>query len=245
MSTKRTIPNALALAGLGGLAVVASACNLSINLGEEGSGVPETVTYDFTDFDEVEIGGTFETDITVAEGPYSVEITVDDNLVDNLEVKLDGGQLEVSWDGMSPRSEVTPEVVISMPNLVELDVAGASEAKAAGINSEEFRLEVSGASSVTVDGEIGQLNVDGSGASDLVVVGTAGNVDLDLSGASNIDFTEADVVWATVDVSGASTARFGEADRIEGELNGASSLSAPSETRASVSTSGASSLDLG
>lgn len=231
------------LLGLGGLALAASACG--INLGEEGSGVAETVTYDFADFDDVEIGGTFDADITVADGPYSVSITVDDNLVDNLDTKIDDGQLEIDWKGGGVSSKINPEVVITMPSLVKLEVGGASQATATGIEADEFRLESSGASQVTIDGEIAKLDVDGSGASDLTVTGTAGNITLDLSGASAIDFTAATVVWADVDISGASQAAFDDVDRIEGDLSGASNLTAPSGTNTDISSSGGSNLNLG
>ena len=71
--------NLLAVLGIGGLALFgATACNVSFSFDEDGSGVPQTVTYEFDSFDEVDVDGVFDAEITVVDGPPTVEITVDD-----------------------------------------------------------------------------------------------------------------------------------------------------------------------
>ena len=159
-------------AALAGLAIAAAACTIDVDLGgEEGSGVAETVSYDFDDFDRVSISAAFRADITVVDGPASVEVTVDDNLVDDLEVELDGDRLEIGWDRGSRRPDVTPTATISLPSLVELDLSGASSAGVTGVDADDLELEASGASTIEVDGSAERVSVDGSGASTVVVRG--------------------------------------------------------------------------
>ena len=242
-STRTSSPIArfATLVGLGGLAVFgATACSLSFSLGTDGSGVPETVTYDFDSFDEVDISSSFEARITIADGPPTVEVTVDDNLVDKLDVEVDNDELNVGFDGWDNiDTNVDPIVVITMPSVVGLDLSGASFAEVDGVDSSALSVSLSGASNATIDGSVDTLKVDGSGASHISVEGTTDELNVELSGASSADLTTAEVRIATVDLSGSSNAEFASLDELRGEMSGASSSGVPNGTTVSVSTSGA------
>ena len=246
-STRTSSPIArfATLVGLGGLAVFGvSACGLSFALGTDGSGVPETVTYEFDDFDEVDISSTFEAQITIADGPPTIEVTVDDNLIEKLEVEVDDDELNVGFDGWDNiDTNVDPVVVITMPALAELDLSGASFAEVDGVGSSALSVNLSGASDATIDGSVDTLKVDGSGASHISFDGSADELTVELSGASSADLTSAEVGIATVDLSGSSNADFASLDELRGEMSGASTSAVPSGTTVSVSTSGASSVD--
>lgn len=236
--------NHLALLGIGGLALFgATACDVSFETSADGSGVPETVTYDFDAFDEVDISGVFSADITIAEGPPAVAITIDDNLVDRLEVRVDNGELKVDMTRGNVNHDVSPTVVITVPSLTELDLSGASSATVDGLDEPELKLDVSGAADAGLFGDVTELDVDVSGASNVTFDGKIEQVTLDLSGAGSADFTDATVGVAKVDLSGASSTEFEVLDEVSGDLSGGSSLSIPSGADTSVETSGASQVD--
>lgn len=236
--------NRFAVVGLGGLAAIAAtACNIELGIGEEGSGVAMTTSYDLADFDEIDISSAFSAEITVVDGPPSVEVTLDDNLFDDIVVKVDDDELEVKFKSGNFDLEVPPTVVISLPELTELEVSGASEAVVVGLDESELKVEVSGASAVDLDGTAQRLIVDNSGASSLIVTGRFTDVDLDVSGAGNADFSSAEVSTAKVDLSGSSNAEFDEIGSVDGELSGASNLDVPNGISVDVDSSGASEIN--
>ncbi len=235
-------PTTLTPLVLGACAVAAlTACGAIVGI--DGSGVAETTSYEFDSFDEVDVSNAFEVEITIVDGPPSVEVTVDDNLVEHLDVDVDSGRLEIGWRRGTFDPDVQPFAAVTMPSLTALELSGASSATVEGAEGASLRLELSGASSVAVDGDVERLDVDGSGASALTYRGRADDVTLDLSGASKADLLDTTTQRVTVDLSGASSADVGVAGRVDGDLSGASTLRVPDNADLSVDTSGASSIE--
>lgn len=237
--------NNFALLSLGTVAMLgATACNVDIDIGIDGSGVPETTTYDFESFDALDISSAFEAEVEITDGPPTVEITVDDNLTDRLEVDVDNGELNIGMDGPVDFG-VDPTVKITMPALVDLELSGAASATVDGLEAEDLTVDLSGASDAELTGSVTDLTVDSSGASDFELVGSAATLDLELSGASSAELSDADLGEAAVDLSGASNASFGDVERVTGDLSGASNIEVPDGADVSVETSGASNVERG
>ncbi|MEL7206985.1 MAG: DUF2807 domain-containing protein [Actinomycetota bacterium] len=106
----------------GALLLPACAGTFDLALGEKGSGVAETTTFDVGSFDAVEVGNAFEATIELVDGPSTVEITVDDNFTDDLDVEVKNGRLEIGFDRGVHRVKVDPKVVITVPSLNHVDV---------------------------------------------------------------------------------------------------------------------------
>lgn len=242
MSTRRK--SFLLLATLLLLLISATGCNRY--LGEiDGSGTPETVDVSTEDgFNQLELSHGFEVDVVVTEGPPSIEVTVDDNLVEYLDVEVRGDVLEVGFqDRSSYDFDVQPTATISMSSLERIDLSGAVTAEVAGVvASEAIVVDASGASDLSLDARVDTLTIDASGASNVDVDGRAEDVQIDASGASNVDLVSLDANGATVDLSGASFLRLGTVETVEGDLSGASTLAAATTSDVDVRTTGASSV---
>lgn len=190
----------------------------------DGSGIPETTTIETADFDRIDVSGVFEVTLTIEEGPPSVVVTVDDNFVDDLDVRVRDDRLHIGFDSGSYDFDVQPTAVVTVASLNDIDVSGASSLTASDLTGEELKIDVSGASS-------------------FVGTGTVATVTIDASGASDVDLVGLSVSTAEIDASGASNIELGSADRVSGDLSGASSLKAPADASGTVETSGASSVD--
>ena len=59
--------------------------------GEEGSGTLVTERLALSGFTGIEVAGSWQ--VTVRPGPYDVQVTVDDNVVDDLRVEVRGDAL--------------------------------------------------------------------------------------------------------------------------------------------------------
>jgi hypothetical protein len=229
-----------------------------------GSGDLVTRDYDLDGFNRVQADHAFNVEIVQAP-EHSLKVTVDDNLVDYLEISKNGEFLILSArDGYSfPNSTFRAQV--AMPGLRELKLSGASRASASGFTArDDLKVSGSGASSASfLNMQVGTLEVDFSGASSATGrVDADGNARLELSGASSTEFEgraqdlnvqasgasrarlgDFAVRDARVNVSGASQATVNPSGTLSGEASGASHISyRGNPTLGNINTSGGSSV---
>lgn len=229
------------------LAAATLACTVSIPSfsSVSGSGEIITITKDFADFDQVEIGSAF--DATVQQGDtFAVVIRIDDNLEEYLQVTKLGQTLQVGLDPdrLLGLGNGTLEAEITMPALSGIEASGASQVTLAGFDSlQTLSIVASGASSVEGDIRAGDVSMEASGASSILLTGGAGDLVLDVSGASSADLEQFPVSNVLADLSGASSAVVNASGTLDVEASGASELSyLGNPTLGSVDTSGASTV---
>lgn len=220
MNTKKSFPvSVLALLIVLGLAVLAG-CGQFLT----GSGNPVTNEYEFTDFDELSIESAFEGTVTRGDD-YRVSVTVDDNLVERLQVEQTGGRVRIGFDEPVNAGNATLRYEITLPALVDLRASGASRATLSGFNtSEALTLEASGASRIEGDITAGDVDFDASGASNIAVVGQGGTLRAHASGASTIDLSQFPTANGDVEASGASTIIVNTGGELNAEASGASNI---------------------
>jgi hypothetical protein len=208
-----------------------------------GSGNLETETYTFSDFNEVEISSAFEFEIEQSNS-YSIEVTVDDNVMEYVRVSQDGQTLKIGLKTATWFGPVTLQASVTMPELGGLEVSGASRGTVSGFSStEDLAIKVSGASRVTGDITAGDVDFDISGASSVELDGSANDIVADVSGASSLKLDDFAVSNANVDLSGASSGTINLDGRLDADLSGASRLWYIGEpTMGSIDTSGASTV---
>ena len=144
----------LTTAILAGLMVIAVGCSERIVPGYgppiTGSGVLEIQEMDYNDFNSIVVGSAFEVEITGMD-PYSVSITMDDNLFEYLKVVQHADTLQI---GLQPnRSYIRTKqmATITMPTLHKLELSGASQAEMTGFSSlETMEFDLSGASDLDI-----------------------------------------------------------------------------------------------
>ena len=227
-----------------------------------GSGNLETETYAFTDFNKVEISSAFEFEIEQSNS-YSIEITVDDNIMEYVRVSQDGQTLKI---GLKPAiwvGSVILKASVTMPELSGLDISGASRGTVSDFSSTrdvvidvsgasrvtgditagDVAIAVSGASTVTGDITAGDVEFDISGASTVQLEGSANDMVADVSGASSFHLDDFTVNNADVDFSGASSGTVNLSGRLNADLSGASRLWYIGEPiMGNIDTSGASTI---
>ncbi len=229
----------------------------------KGSGNLDTQEIDFSGFSRIEAGHAFEVEIVQSDS-YSVSITADDNLFEYIEVSKEGETLKI---GLKPALRyifTTLKAEITMPELYELDLSGATRGTAQGFSSShDFILDLSGASTLDMrDMSAGDIKTDISGASRVIgditasdaefdvsgastvqLQGSAGDIVIEASGASRVELAGFPVNNADVNLSGASQATVNMDGRLDADLSGASNLGYIGEpTIGDIHTSGASTL---
>ncbi len=218
-----------ALMGIIVVGLLATGCgaSLDIDIGgdtKDGSGDPVTTTFEVDDFDRIEASHSFTVDVVVGSGGPSVEVESDDNLVEDLEVRVSGDTLELGMESGSYRPTILKAVVV-VEDLRFVEASGASGLVVEGVAGSPFDVRASGASTVTVDGE-------------------AADVDVEASGASEVDLGDLEAEVVTVDSSGASTVELWATQEVSGDASGASSVVVSGGASVDVDTSGASSVEI-
>jgi hypothetical protein len=188
----------------------------------QGSGNVVTQDFDFTGFDEVEVSNAVTAEITQG-GIFGVAVRIDDNLVEHLQVTKEGSTLRIRLKpGIVPLN-ATVEAEVTMPELVRLDVSGASQCTITGFSSTKaLSVDVSGASGLMGGIEAGDARFDISGASHATLSGSAQDVTIDVSGASSLDLSAFPVADANVVASGASNVTVNASGRLDADASGAS-----------------------
>jgi hypothetical protein len=230
------------------MAMMAGSCELVGGETITGSGTLATESYDLADFTELEIGSAFDVEVTRGDD-FAVEVTVDDNVVDKLDVKRDGKKLRIAMQGPHTYVSTTQGARVTMPGLDRLDISGASSVTAGEGFVSDGALDVQLSGSSRLDGsgfQADEATLDISGASKVAMTGSARSADIKLSGASGADlggFTVGDV---EVNMSGSSDAVVNASGTITADLSGSSKLTYLGEpTLGELKTSGGSTVERG
>lgn len=173
--------------------------------GIEGSGNLVGEVYDLAGFTSVSIASGFDATIRWSE-THSVEVEVDDNVLEFVEVSTEGDTLIVRLDeDKSYRSGVTRTATITLPDLAEVTLSGAAHAELVGFPPrDDFAAELSGASALEGEIDVTSLRLVLSGASSTRLRGSATEADLDASGASTLGLEELVLEIARAALSGGS-----------------------------------------
>lgn len=190
--------------------------------GVRGSGTPKSEQRNVSSFSKIDACGAVNLEVT-AQKDFSVTVESDDNLLQYIKTEANGDTLKIFSEGrISAKSKIN--VKISMPELTDLDISGASNALATNVKTDSLQAEASGASKIKIDGMVKSFHADASGASKIDAEGLqTENADVDSSGASSIMVSPSNDLNA--DASGASSVYYtGEPKNIKQTASGASSV---------------------
>jgi hypothetical protein len=210
---------------------------------DPGSAQLVEAEFSFQDFDRLEMGDALN--VTVTQGSeFSIQVKGDQRNVEDLIVKRSGSTLEMHYKNTwrNIRRHHTTYVTIVMPSLVSAGFSGAVTSEINEFESEDFHLELSGASTCKLQLAATYTDFKLTGASDLTVEGTASSMDASLSGASRLSAFGFAVETADLDLSGASRASVNATDRLRATASGASDVGYMGSPHLVVSTSGASNI---
>ncbi len=189
-----------------------------------GSGRLVTRQLDLTGFRTIEAASFFQVEITQGE-KHSVAITVDDNLVDYLNVNTSGTKLRLRLKPNVELRDATLKAVVTMPELTGLQLSGATRTRLAGFSSNQsLDVNLSGASHLGGDIKCGDARFEVSGAGWGELQGSAGKLSIHTSGASHLDLERFGSRDTDVKASGASSTTVNPTGKLEAHTSGASSV---------------------
>lgn len=119
-------------------------------------------TYDFSDFDELDIAAGVEV-VYTAGSDYSVVADFRKGGPDDMKIREDGGRLYISKKAKSGWGDTLRVTVkITAPDLNAVEASSGSSIRASGIKSDAFALKVSSGASAELSGTCGTMTVRAS-----------------------------------------------------------------------------------
>ena len=165
----------------------------------------KTERRDVPAFTAVKIGGASNLEIVSGAAEQILEIDTDDNLLELTKTYVKNDTLHVERRG-NIWTKSPLRIRISVADLKRLNLSGASKADLKNVRTDNFELDLSGASKVQIEGE-------------------AATFIAEMSGASNLEADNFKTAKAHVDASGASRANVFVTEDLNAEASGASKIS--------------------
>ena len=188
---------AIILIAAGGLA-----CNIGNQPAAPGSGTAKTESRSLAGFKKIRAENAINLDITVQK-EYKVSVQADDNLLPSVTTEVTGDTLVISLkDKVATKTKIN--VTISMPELTDLDLTGATTCTATEVKTDKLEVDATGASKIKLAGEVNTLKAKAVGASGIdAETLRAAKVEAESDGASSVSVSASNELKA--DASGASS----------------------------------------
>ena len=190
-----------------------------------GSGIAATELRDVPPFQRVRVQGQGNLLVRVG-GNRAVHIETDDNLLPYVLTDVDGDTLTVKMkDGQSYSFRRGLHIVIDIPAITGVALAGAFDADLHGVRGQAFEASIAGSCDIRADGEVDTVaaSISGSGDIDIselrarnasvriagdgdVEVNVTGRLDVSISGSGDVLYA-GDPDFGDVDISGSGEVR--------------------------------------
>ena len=222
-------------AAIMGMALVS--CNINVE-GEtfggktiKGDGNVVTRNFDVTAFNEISAALPATVTFTVSDN-YSCTVTVDENLFDYLEIKVDEGDLLLSKlkEHKNVNLRATKFVIdITAPNVENINLAGSGTFNVLSpLNNEKMEVNVAGSGDVFFKQPVAaneiSLNVAGSGTLDCVEL-TAETLEANVAGSGELIVQQGAVKKAEANVAGSGDINLAcDIDYLNAEIAGSGDI---------------------
>ncbi|MEQ8241616.1 MAG: PspC domain-containing protein [Cyclobacteriaceae bacterium] len=205
----------------------------------------DVMNYPFEDFREVKIASFF--DIEITKGEFSVVLKGDNKDLDEVYLNQVGDRLEVKFKDDNKKwwkdnFDRKIQVVISMPELLDLEIEGACSGSVYGFDEGDMNISLSGATEIEFEGDITELDISLRGASKLKLTGRGDYYDASLDGASELNASKFIVKRIRIDTQGASKASVFANEEINIESNGMSNVKYSGTRNVSIDENGMSNV---
>lgn len=188
----------------------------------------ETKTYALKDFTAIDISAGLSAKIEVG-GSYAVRAEGTPEALERLDIRVEGGALvlarkhQMGWGWNKSSGRVT--IYVTAPKIDAIEASSGSSASAAGVDSPDFRADVSSGAALSVSGVCGAFRSEASsGASLSAKELKCKSLSADASSGASISAHASESVDADAS-SGASVSVSGGATRVNADKSSGGSVS--------------------
>ena len=173
-------------------------------------------------FSGIQAGGSVDVFISISP-ETSLKVETDSNLQDKIQTSVSNNTLFIKTKDL--KNPTVQNVFVTLPELIWLKASGATNVTGKSLFvADELKVEVSGATSVSMDVDVQYLETGVSGAADLKLSGRCKTHNTKVSGAADLDargMVSENVVY---DVSGAADATLNATGKVTGSKSGSADV---------------------
>lgn len=232
--------------------------------GEAGSGVIVSESRPIPAVSKVSVCCGFDVDFKI--GPQAeLVITTDDNLINDIEVEVDDGTLEIEWEDELVRYDPSQRVrlQLTLPKLarfegtgdarlkaddisgerLQLALSGGSNARFSQVWTDELQVELTGGSTVSFDlVSAKKTTIESSGGSEFEASGLSNELRASVSGGGEMRAEDLIADHVKLELSGGSEAEITATETLKAKASGASTIYLSGDPKSDVDLSGGSRL---
>lgn len=178
-------------------------------------------------FDKLKTSGAC--DVVLRQGATTeVKVQAEGDVEKYVVTEVLDGTLQIRRDRNAPMQLLNNKkvtVYVTCPRLRSIETSGASDIKSEStFTADDFRIQASGASDVTLRLDTKTLSVQASGASDIRLAGRADRQQIQISGSSDYHAAELQSRTANVQASGSSDAYVFVEEALTSRTSGSSDI---------------------
>lgn len=157
-----------------------------------GSGNMLTRTEDVASFNKLKVSGSFYVEVVPGSAEQRVQVTADDNIMEDVLLSVEDGELEIKMRSGTNYNNVYPKVIINIATLEKISTAASAKVqvkntlKSSGI----VQFETSSAGTIIADVDAPTIDAQSSSGSTIELSGRTKNYDAQASSGSKIKSAE-------------------------------------------------------
>lgn len=204
----------------------------------------DEINYPFENFDELRVGALIDIEVRRTDAEYDVNVYGEERDLDDVFLNQVGDRLEISfkkddWKWWSNKNDRHVKVIISMPELSELEVFGATEGEITGFQQDKMDVELSGITDLYINCTVRDMKVRMSGDSELNLNGEGDILDIEISGAAELNSFDYSAQTVEAESSGASSLKIYSKDQLKINASGMSDIKYRGSPKMDIERSGA------
>ena len=206
-----------------GVSISFSSCHFLSDRRINGNGVSSTQQRSVGDFHSINAMGSMN--VILSQGPVnSLKIETDQNLLEYIETRNDGGTIEIyTRDGfdLDPRSGF--KVYATAPDFNEITVSGSGKINSTGkiTSTDELTAGVSGSGDILIDVDAPRIKTHISGSGSSTIKGTTKDFSAHISGSGDVHCYDLLSENTEIDIAGSGNAEVYASKSLDVDIAGA------------------------
>ena len=184
-----------------------------------GSGNIISNTRNVAAFNAISASGSVN--VTVQNGPQSVVVETDDNIMRNVETTVSGNTLKIRLKNSNNLRNSTVNVYVTAPVLKDIDASASAEIESKGsiTSDSEIELKASSGSKIQIDLDAPSVKADASSGGSVLVSGRTRNLTAKSSSGSNVNALSLKAENAIADASSGASIKVSASISVKAEAS--------------------------
>ncbi len=220
-----------------------AACNMAADAQNGDSRDPGAKTQrsdNLAGFDSVSLAGPHDVVVTVGSA-HSVRAEGGSKVLDALEIKVEGRNLEIGMKRGTWRFRDEPKTVIhvTMPAIRAAAIAGSGDMRIDRAEGQEFSASIGGSGNIDVAAlRTSEANFSIAGSGDIRAAGTAGRAKVSIAGSGDVDIGDVEARNSNVSIVGSGNVRSRAMESAEVSIMGSGDVEISGSAKCTVSKMG-------